>query len=172
MKYPVLTCADQKGKNKIHIGDYMEELSQFYKAEKQWLDLLPIISSAINCEELKENLKNFYTQGKRGLEWLRCIINVEEKKLQFSENEDIVLLTDECYDIIDITPRNSFIRNSGVIISLQLIQQYLIEMCIKLIQSVAHHRERNLIAGLQAILDCKKKEEEILALSGAETAIH
>ncbi|MCY1543642.1 hypothetical protein D9M68_794680 [compost metagenome] len=150
----------------------MEELLQFYKAEKQWLDLLPIISSAINCEELKENLKRFYTRGKQGLEWLRSIINVEEKNLKFYENEDIVLLTDECYDIIDITPRNSFIRNSGVIISLQLIQQYLIEMCTKLLQGVVHHRETHLISGLQTILDGKKQEEEILALSGAETAIN
>ncbi len=137
-----------------------------YTAEQQWLAILPILQLAIGCEDFLKTLQKFQKDGAVHLRRLEDIVEIMEAKITPAEHRDFEVLIDECYDIIDITPRNTFIRDAGLIVGVQQVQQYQITAYISLLAQAKVYGKEKIINLIKIILNHKQEEEEILTMTG------
>ncbi|RYF14081.1 MAG: DUF892 family protein [Flavobacteriales bacterium] len=143
-----------------------ESLRTVYGAEKQWYTVLPILELAVGCEDLSEALRKFQKDGQDHLHRLKSIFESLDIVVAENENEDVEVLIEECYDIIDVTPRNSFIRDAGLIVGMQQVQQYLITAYTSLLAQALECNAQKVVNLLRVIIHNKHLEEEQLAMAG------
>ena len=141
-------------------------LQQVYTAEKQWAVVLPILRLAVGCEDLIATLNKFEKEGKAHIQRLEVIFKTLNIPLKEAQNKDIEVLIEECYDIIDVTPINSFIRDAGLIVGIQQIQQYQITEYTSLLAQALACDEHKAVNLLRVIVHNKHQEEEQLAMAG------
>ncbi|WAC40169.1 DUF892 family protein [Pedobacter sp. SL55] len=158
------TSSDEKD---FKIKSMINNLQQAYNAEKQWLALLPILRLAIGCEDLLAMLNKFEKEGKAHVQRLEIIFSILGASKVEQSNKDIEVLVEECYDIIDVTPRNSFIRDAGLIVGLQQLQQYQITTYTSLLAQALLYDKQKIVNLLRVIIYNKHQEEEQLAMAGA-----
>lgn len=155
----------------LNKGDFkfkslVESLQQVYGAEKQWSAVLPILQLAVGCEDLLETLNKFEKEGKEHLHRLESIFEAFEIPLHEGENKDVEVLIEECYDIIDVTPRNSFIRDAGLVVGMQQLQQYQITAYTSLLAQALECNAEKVVNLLRVIIYNKQEEENQLAMAG------
>lgn len=155
-----LSKGDFSGKSLI------DSLKQVYCAEKQWLAVLPILQLAMGCEDLFETLDKFQKEGKEHIHRLESIFKTINVPVEEVANKDVEVLIDECYDIIDVTPRNSFIRDAGLIVGMQQIQQYQITAYTSLLAQALECDAQKVVNLIRVIIHNKQQEEEQLAMAG------
>lgn len=155
----------------LNKGDFkfkslVESLQQVYGAEKQWSIVLPILQLAVGCEDLLEMLNKLEKEGKEHIHRLESIFSLLNVPVEEGQNKDVEVLIEECYDIIDVTPRNSFIRDAGLIVGMQQLQQYQITAHTSLLaQAIACNAEK-VVNLLRVIIHNKQQEENQLAMAG------
>ncbi|RYG13440.1 MAG: DUF892 family protein [Chitinophagaceae bacterium] len=168
----VNTVQSNSSKEKtLNNGDFKikslsESLYLVYNAETQWLTVLPILQLAVGCEDLFETLQKFQKDGTEHIDRLESIFESLGNEIAGSENKDVEVLIDECYDIIDVTPRNSFIRDAGLIVGMQQIQQYLVTAYTSLLAQALDCNAQKVVNLLRVIIHHKQLEEEQLAMAG------
>jgi len=145
----------------------VESIQLVYDAERQWLTVLPILQLAVGNEDLLELLSKFQKDGKDHLHRLESCFEVLGVEILTAENKDMEVLIDECYDIIDVTPRLSFIRDAGLIVGMQQAQQYHITAYTSLLAQAMELGEQKVINLLKIIIHHKQQEEEQLAMADA-----
>ncbi len=149
----------------------IDSVQLVYAAEQQWITVLPILQLAVGSDDLIELIDKFQKEGKNHLHRLESIfeaLNVEVLKI---ENKDMEVLIEECYDIIDITPRLSFIRDAGLIVGMQQAQQYQITAYTSLLAQAIELQDQKVINLLKIIIHNKQQEEEQLAMADAGTML-
>lgn len=111
-------------KEDLRSKSLIESVQLVYDAERQWLTVLPILQLAVGNEDLLELLGKFQKDSKDHLHRLESCFESLGAGALSAENKDMEVLIEECYDIIDVTPRLSFIRDAGLIVGMQQAQQY------------------------------------------------
>jgi len=155
----------------LNKGDFkykslVDSLYQVYNSEKQWLTVLPILQLGVGCEDLLETLEKFQKEGKDHIHRLESIFDTLNIPAAETNNLDVEVLIDECYDIIDVTPRNSFIRDAGLIVGMQQIQQYQITAYTSLLAQALECEAQKVVNLVRIIIHNKQLEEEQLAMAG------
>ena len=153
-------------KGDFKIKSLVDSLRQVYGAEKQWSTVLPILQLAVGCEDLLETLSRFEKEGKDHIHRLESIFEAMDVAIEEGENKDVEVLVEECYDIIDVTPRNSFIRDAGLIVGMQQLQQYQITAYTSLLAQALECDAQKVVNLLRVIIYNKQQEEEQLAMAG------
>lgn len=149
----------------------IDSLKQVYSAEQQWFTVLPILQLAVSCEDLVETLQKLQKDGKDHIHRLESIFEALGVEVEQADNKDTEVLIEECYDIIDITPRGSFIRDAGLIVGMQQVQQYQITAYTSLLAQSLEYGEQKVINLLKIILYNKQQEEGLLAMSGTSNML-
>jgi ferritin-like metal-binding protein YciE len=149
----------------------MDGLQLVYGAEHQWLTILPILQLAVGCEDFVETLLRFQKDGKDHLHRLESIFETLSIPASHTENKDIEVLIDECYDIIDVTPRNTFIRDAGLIVGMQQVQQYQLASYTSLLAKALDYGDEKVVNLLKIIIHNKQEEEEQLAMAGTSNLL-
>ncbi|MFN0257239.1 DUF892 family protein [Pedobacter ureilyticus] len=159
-------ASKKKTLNKGDFKSLVEGLQQVYGAEKQWSTVLPILQLAVGCEDLLETLNKFEKEEKEHIHRLESIFYALDVPVEEVQNKDVEVLIDECYDIIDVTPRNSFIRDAGLIVGMQQLQQYQITAHTSLLAQALECNEEKVVNLLRVIIHNKQQEEDQLAMAG------
>jgi len=159
-------ASKEKTLNKVDFKSLLESLPLVYCAEKQWSTVLPILQLAVGCEHLVETLDKFEREGKHHLHRLQSIFNELGVEVEECENKDVEVLVEECFDIIDLTPRNSFIRDAGLIVGMQQLQQYQITAYTSLLAQALACNAQKIVNLLRVIIHNKQQEEVLLAMAG------
>lgn len=149
----------------------IDSLKQVYSAEQQWHTVLPILQLAVGCEDLVETLEKLQKDGKDHIHRLESIFEALGVEVEQADNKDTEVLIEECYDIIDITPRGSFIRDAGLIVGMQQVQQYQITAYTSLLAQSLECGEQKVINLLKIILYNKQQEEGLLAIAGTSNML-
>lgn len=149
----------------------IESIQLVYGAETQWLTVLPILQLAVGNEDLLELLGKFQKDGKDHLHRLESCFETLGVDVLSAENKDMEVLIEECYDIIDVTPRLSFIRDAGLIVGMQQAQQYQVTAYTSLLAQALEIDEPKVINLLKIIIHHKKQEEEQLAMADTGTML-
>ncbi|WP_343534331.1 DUF892 family protein [Pedobacter sp.] len=149
----------------------IESIQLVYGAETQWLTVLPILQLAVGNEDLLELLGKFQKDGKEHLHRLESCFETLGVDVLSAENKDMEVLIEECYDIIDVTPRLSFIRDAGLIVGMQQAQQYQVTAYTSLLAQALEIDEPKVINLLKIIIHHKKQEEEQLAMADTGTML-
>lgn len=163
-----------KNEDNLKVDDkqaLIEGLKLVYAAEKQWLTVLPIIQLAVGSEDMLDLLERFQKDGKEHLARLESIFELLQIEVVIADNKDMEFLIDECYDIIDVTPRFSFIRDAGLIVGMQQAQQYQITALTSLLAQALELREEKVVNFIKIIIHSKQLEEEQLAMADAGTML-
>lgn len=159
-------ASKEKTLNKGDFKSLSESLPQVYSAEKQWSTVLPILQLAVGCEDLMETLDKFEKEGKNHIHRLESIFQEIGIAVEEGQNKDVEVLIEECYDIIDVTPRNSFIRDAGLIVCMQQLQQYQLTAYTSLLAQALACEAEKVVNLLRVIIHNKQQEEEQLAMAG------
>jgi len=146
-------------------------IKQVYGAEQQWVMVLPILQLAVGSDDLWEVLTKLQKDGKDHLHRLESMFEALNVEVAQAENKDMEVLIEECYDIIDVTPRNSFIRDAGLIVGMQQVQQYQITAYTSLLAQALELGEQKVINLLKIIIHNKQQEEEQLAMADTGTML-
>ncbi|WP_113662452.1 YciE/YciF ferroxidase family protein [Pedobacter nanyangensis] len=164
-KEKTLNKEDLRGKSLI------ESLQLVYHAERQWLTVLPILQLAVGNEDLLELLDKFQKDGKEHLHRLESCFEALRVNVFAAENQDMEVLIEECYDIIDVTPRLSFIRDAGLIVGMQQVQQYQVTAYTSLLAQAMELGQQKVVNLLKIIIHHKQQEEEQLAMADTGTML-
>ncbi|MGV3546385.1 MAG: DUF892 family protein, partial [Pedobacter sp.] len=113
-----------------------------------------------------ETLDKFQKEGKEHIHRLESIFSAINVPVEEAANKDVEVLIDECYDIIDVTPRNSFIRDAGLIVGMQQIQQYQVMAYTSLLAQSLEWDAEKIVNLIRVIIHNKQHEEEQLAMAG------
>lgn len=146
-------------------------IKQVYGAEQQWVTVLPILQLAVGSDDLWEILTKLQKDGKDHLHRLESMFEALKAEVAQAENKDMEVLIEECYDIIDVTPRHSFIRDAGLIVGMQQIQQYQVTAYTSLLAQALELGEQKVINLLKIIIHNKQQEEEQLAMADTGTML-
>ncbi|WP_461790970.1 DUF892 family protein [Pedobacter sp.] len=149
----------------------VESLKLVYAAEQQWLTVLPIIQLAVASDDLLELMEKFQKDVREHLFRLESIFELLQAEVVVTDNKDMEYLIDECYDIIDVTPRHSFIRDAGLIVGMQQAQQYQITALTSLLAQAMELNEEKIVNLIKIIIHHKQLEEEQLAMADAGTML-
>ncbi|WP_113634652.1 DUF892 family protein [Nubsella zeaxanthinifaciens] len=166
--------ASIENKNNVLVGDcrsLIEGLKLVYDAEQQWLTVLPIIQLAVGSDDLLDLLEKFQKDEKEHLARFESMFELLQVEIAGSDNKDMEYLIDECYDIIDVTPRHSFIRDAGLIVGMQQAQQYQITALTSLLAQALELNQEKIVNLLKIIIHSKQLEEEQLAMADAGTML-
>ena len=152
-------------KREIQNKSLINSLQQVYGAEQQWLTVLPILRLAIDGTGLVTILAKFQKEEEMHIKRLKYMLDSLGVEAFRFENKDMEVLIEECYDIIDITPRYSFIRNAGLIVGIQQLQQYQLTAYTSLLAQALELNEKEIVSLLKTTIESKQKEEEQLAMA-------
>lgn len=166
-------ASEEKMLNKedIRKKSLVDSVQLVYAAEQQWLTVLPILQLAVGSDDLIELLDRFQKEGKKHLDRFESIFEALNVQVFQVENKDMEVLIEECYDIIDITPRLSFIRDAGLIVGMQQAQQYQITAYTSLLAQALELQDQKVVNLLKIIIHNKQQEEEQLAMADAGTML-
>lgn len=158
-------------KEDLRSKSLIESVQLVYDAERQWLTVLPILQLAVGNEDLLELLGKFQKDSKDHLHRLESCFESLGAGALSAENKDMEVLIEECYDIIDVTPRLSFIRDAGLIVGMQQAQQYQITAYTSLLAQALELNKQKVINLLKIIIHHKQQEEEQLAMADTGTML-
>lgn len=155
----------KKANAAVRSKSLIDSLQLVYNAEKQWLAVLPILQLAVGSDDLVELLDKFQKEGQNHIHRLQSMFEVLNVVAKPTENSDMQVLIDECYDIIDVTPRLSFIRDAGLIVGMQQAQQYQMTAYTSLLAQATEAKAQKVVNLLKIIIHNKQREEEQLAMA-------
>ncbi|RWU10177.1 DUF892 family protein [Pedobacter chitinilyticus] len=158
-------------KEDLRSKSLVESIQLVYDAERQWLTVLPILQLAVGNEDLLELLIKFQKVGKDHLHRLESCFEALGVEILSADNKDMEVLIEECYDIIDVTPRFSFIRDAGLIVGMQQAQQYQVTAYTSLLAQALELDEQKVINLIKIIIHHKQQEEEQLAMADTGTML-
>jgi ferritin-like metal-binding protein YciE len=168
------SSASIENKTQMQISErisLVESLKLVYAAEQQWLTVLPIIQLAVASDDLLELLEKFQKDVREHLARLESTFELLQAEVAITDNKDMEYLIDECYDIIDVTPRHSFIRDAGLIVGMQQAQQYQITALTSLLAQALELSDEKIVNLIKIIIHSKQMEEEQLAMADAGTML-
>ena len=152
-------------KGDLNNKSLIESLQLVYDAEQQWFTVLPILQLAVGSDDLVELLDKFQKEGKDHIHRLQSMFDTLGEQVCKAVNKDMEVLIEECYDIIDVTPRHSFIRDAGLIVGMQQAQQYQVTAYTSLLAQALELDEHKIVNLLKIIIHNKQREEEQLAMA-------
>ncbi|WP_199119468.1 DUF892 family protein [Pedobacter sp. ASV28] len=146
---------------------FIEHLQTIYSAEKNWLEALPVLLLGANSAELLQVINKLQRSTKENLNRLEKIFEMLGLDSLDKDDADVNILIEECYDIIDITHRDGFLRNAGLTVCIQQVEEYQMAIYQALLKKARMVQKEEMINLLKIIIHNKLRMEERLSLIDA-----
>ena len=148
---------------------FMDELKDIYWAEKHLTKALPKMRKAATSEELASGFDNHLAQTEEQIARLEEVFELMEEKARAVKCEGMEGLVKEGQKVMEHTPKGTYVRDAGLIISAQKVEHYEIAAYGSLVQLANTMGRADIAEILEQTLEEEKETDQLLtelAVSG------